>query len=282
MHNPLIIQNTSNLPRYFWHPSVVYIPEGFGGHTWWMAQSPYHPSVKLRPYPSRWELPCMHWSDDGVTWHSIPTNPVDDIERELLSEEDFLSDPHLVYKDGELELFYRETLQKDKVIYGSKTLLFKKTSHDGVTWSPRTLIADSRREYDIRVWGDQIISQAIVWSGKEYVCWYVDKSWYINERHIRIARSKDGVHWEESSNCNLKNYQEVPWHIDVQYIEGVYHMLCYSDKTDRLSHLISNDGICWNMDTMVLTHSTSIMSFYSNLIFCAVISTYLILLRSKV
>lgn len=267
MHNPLIIHNTPNLPRYFWHPSVVYIPEGFGGHRWWMAQSPYHPNVKLKPYQSRWELPCVHWSDDGVTWHSIPKNPIDDIEPELLKEEDFLSDPHLVYRDGILELYYRKTLQQNRVIFGSKTLLFKKTSTDGVNWSSRTLIVDLRKDEDIAVWGEQIISHAIVWTGEKYMCWYVDKSHYISERNIRMATSKDGVHWEANSVCTLQDYLDLPWHIDVQLVNGEYHMLCYSDKADSLSHLVSKDGLHWDFDRQILTHATSIFSFYSSQIY---------------
>ena len=200
------------MPRYFWHPSVVYIPEGFGGHQWWMAQSPYHPGVKLKPYQSRWELPCVHWSDDGITWYSIAQNPVDDVMPELLMEEDFLSDPHLVYKDGVLELYYRLTLQKNKVIYDSKTLLYKRTSSNGET-------------------------------------------------------SVDGIHWKENCICGLRSYSDIPWHIDVQYINGKYHLLCYSDKVDRLSHLISDDGINWDFDTIVLTHSKSLCSFYSGQIY---------------
>ncbi len=255
------------MPRYFWHPSVVYIPEGFGGHQWWMAQSPYHPGVKLKPYQSRWELPCVHWSDDGITWYSIAHNPVDDVMPELLVEEDFLSDPHLVYKDGVLELYYRLTLQKNKVIYDSKTLLYKRTSTDGETWSARTLIADLRRDNDIEIWGEQIISQAIVWTGKEYQCWYIDKSWYIADRRIRKTTSVDGIHWNENCICDLRSYSDIPWHIDVQYINGKYHLLCYSDKVDRLSHLISDDGINWDFDTIILTHSKSLRSFYSGQIY---------------
>ena len=118
------------MPNYFWHPSVVYIPDYFSGHKWWMTQSPYHPRVKLKPYRARWELPCVHYSDDGILWKSIVNNPVDDLTKQQIADENYLSDPHLVYKDGVLELYYRLTLLADKQIQGNKTVLYKKTSAD--------------------------------------------------------------------------------------------------------------------------------------------------------
>ena len=93
MQLPIVIHNTSNMPLYFWHPSVVYNPEGFGGHKWWMAQSPYHPAVELRPYRARWELPCIHYSDDGIIWKSIAMNPIDDLSEEQLLEQDLARKP---------------------------------------------------------------------------------------------------------------------------------------------------------------------------------------------
>ena len=272
MHNPLQIQNTSNLPRYFWHPSVVYIPNRFGGYQWWMTESPYHPVAELKPYRARWELPCVHYSDDGIHWKNITNNPVDDLTEQQIADEDYLSDPHLVYKDGVLELYYRLTLLTDRQIQGNKTILYKKTSTDGIHWSERIIVADLRRKDDINIWGEQIISQAVIWTGTEYQCWYVDGSGYKKNRGVKITTSKDGVSWQKAKQCTLKDYPDTPWHIDVQKIDGVYHMLCYGDTSGKLAHLTSADGCNWQYNMIALTPSHTMGSFYSQYIYrsCAV------------
>lgn len=267
MMNPLDIQNTPQLPRYFWHPSVVYIPNGFGEHKWWMAQSPYHPGIELKPYRARWEVPCFHWSDDGIYWKSVPTNPIDDLTELQIQDEDYLSDPHLVYKEGRLELYYRLTLLMDKQVKDNKTLLYRKTSTDGVHWSDREVIADSRKQEDIAIWGEQIISQSVLWDGEKYMCWYVDGSGYRKERGIRITVSQDGKKWEKAKQCVLKNYPDTPWHIDVQRYDGEYHMLCYGDSKGELALLRSDDGLNWQFILTVLAPSKKWYSFYSQKIY---------------
>ena len=216
INQPLSIHNVSSMPNYFWHPSFVYIPYYFSGHKWWMTQSPYHPRVELKPYRARWELPCVHYSDDGILWKSIVNNPVDDLTKQQIADENYLSDPHLVYKDGVLELYYRLTLLADKQIQGNKTVLYKKTSADGVNWSERVVVADLRKKEDVEIWGEQIISQARVWTGKEYLYWYVDGSGYQKNRGIKMTTSKDGVLWTKAKQCKIVDYGDTPWHIDVQ------------------------------------------------------------------
>ena len=264
MHNPLKISNTSTLPRYFWHPSVVYVPEGLGGHKWWMAQTPF-PPCEFKPYRDRYELPCVHYSDDGVQWFAIEGNPVDDITPEQEKNMDFMSDPHLIYKDRCLEIVYRLSM---RITYDeTETILIRKTSKDGVHWSERQIIADLRKPEDKAIWGEQIISQSMIWTGKEYLCWYVDGSWFKKNRGVKLVQSKDGENWDKAEICTLGDYKEKPWHIDVQKVEGVYHMLCYHYETDVLRHLTSKDGHNWEFDTQVLTHAKSLLSFYSSKIY---------------
>lgn len=261
MHNPLKISNTSTMPRYFWHPSVVYVPEGLGGHKWWMAQTPF-PPCEFKPYRDRYELPCVHYSDDGVQWFAIEGNPIDDINAEQEKKMDFMSDPHLIFKGGCLELYYRLSIRVGQ--HETNTLLLRKKSKDGFNWSDREIIADLREEKDAQIWGEQIISQSLIWTGEEYLCWYVDGSWYKKDRGVRLVQSKDGVQWEKLEICAMDDYQEQPWHIDVQKVEGVYHMLCYYYESDVLRHLTSKDGAKWENGTQVLTHAKSLMSFYSS------------------
>lgn len=267
MQYPIVINNNSKLPRLFWHPSVVCVPDGFCGHNWWMAQSPYHPGVELKPYRARWELPCIHYSDDGIHWKRVQTNPIDDLTTQQLSEEDYLSDPHLVYKEGCLELYYRLTLLKDKQVVDNKTILYKKTSSNGVNWTDRVIVADLRTKDSVAIWGKQIISQSLIWDGEKYICWYVDGSGYQKDRGIRMTVSPDGKIWKKAEQCILEDYLDTPWHIDVQQYDGEYHMLCYGDKNGVLAHLVSINGLTWNYRTDILKPSNRYNDFYSERIY---------------
>lgn len=264
MYLPLHIEKATNMPEFFWHPSVVYIEEGLGGHKWWMAQTPFPPCT-IEPYRDRYEIPCIHYSDDGITWKSIPNNPIDELTPQEIDEHDYFSDPHLIYKDGVLELYYRFTILKDKQPVGNKTILYKRTSADGVHWSDREQIVDLREPKDVAVWGEQIISQAVVWTGTEYLCWYVDASMYVPERHIRVAISKDGKTWEAKGVCELKGYEAVPWHIDVQYFDGLYRMVIYSDKQHSIAYLESEDGVHYSYRQTILSLPNRALKMYSEL-----------------
>src|SRR5699024_10013244 len=48
------------------HPSVLYFPDGWNGHRYWMAYTPYAGGTDGR------EDPCIAYSDDGTNW-TVPT-----------------------------------------------------------------------------------------------------------------------------------------------------------------------------------------------------------------
>lgn len=253
MQVPIRILNTKGLPKDVWHPSVVYMPEGWNGYRWWMSESPYSPR-HIAPYTDRWELPCIHYSDDGLTWKSIAGNPIDDITADDIEKHNYLSDPHLAMKDGVLYCYYRLSLLENRQRKGNKTLLYRKHSTDGQHWSEREVIADLRKEEDISLWGEQIISQSVLWNEKKqsWECWYIDGSGDKLDRGIRYVTSSDGVHWEKYHQCKVIVETDLPWHIDVQIYEGVYHMLCYTDN-NQLLLFTSENGIDYEYRNVVLT-----------------------------
>ena len=258
---PIHVEKATNMPRYFWHPSVVYLEAGLGGHKWWMAQTPF-PPCQIEPYRDRFEIPCIHYSDDGINWKTISNNPIEELTKKHIKEHDYFSDPHMIYKDGQLELYYRFTILKNKQPIGNKTIIYKRTSIDGFNWSPRTQIADLRTQKDVAVWGEQIISPAVVWNNKEYLCYYVDSSKYIVERNIRVATSKDGIKWNDSLVCEIIGIEVIPWHIDVQYFGGLYRLVLYSDKKNNVTYYESSDGIKFTYKQTVLSLSKSPFSFF--------------------
>ena len=262
MHTPLIIKNTRNCQDYPWHPSVVYAKEGWNGHRWWMAQTPFPPFEK-EPYRDRFELPCVHFSDDGIKWEPIPGNPLEDLFPDEIESHNYYSDPHLVFVDGKLELYYRFTFLKERQLIDNKTLLLKRSSTDGIHWSDRTIIADLRKQEDVDVWGDQIISQAIVLRDGEFRCYYVDRSSYLRGRRILFTESKDGENWSQYRIVELKGAEIDPWHIDVQFYYDKYQMIVYDDG-GSLFWFESEDGTLFQLVSEVLRPSKDRYSFYAD------------------
>jgi hypothetical protein len=249
------------MPNLFWHPSVVFRADGFGGHKWWMAQTPFSPK-EIQPYTDRYEMPCIHFSDDGIRWHNIANNPIDSLSEEDIAAHNYMSDPHLIYKDGKLECYYRKTTLLNKQLQGGNTLLLRKVSNNGFEWSEAEILADLSKAEDRATWGEQIISQSIIWTGAEYLCWYVDGSYYVKNRGVRMCSSVDGIQWTPYVQCKLIGSNHIPWHIDVQYYDDKYHMLSYTLDVGCVEHFLSSDGVNYDYSQTILGRSNSIWSFY--------------------
>lgn len=244
-----------------WHPSVVFVADGWNGHTYWMAQTPF-PPMDIEPYRDRYELPCIHYSDDGIHWKPINGNPIVDLSQEEIEAHNYYSDTHLVLKDGILELYFRYTILTNQQLVGNKTSLLRSVSYNGISWSTPQVVADLRREQDIQIWGEQIISEAVRWDGKQYQCWYVDKSSYLNNRHIRMTTSADGKQWTSNVLCSLEGQEIEPWHIDVQYYDGKYQMIVYD--MNKLVWYESEDGVQFNYVSDILSPSPKRYDFYAD------------------
>lgn len=261
MHTPLKIKNVCHCLPYPWHPSVVFAESGWNGHKFWMAQTPY-PPYEVKPYRDYYELPCIHYSDDGIHWHPIPGNPIEVLTEEEIEAHNYYSDPHLVLKDGVLELFYRYTILKDRQLIGNKTVLLRRTSVDGHNWSDREIIADLRVKEDVMIWGEQIVSQAIVWNDGKYRCYYVDRSSYLKDRKILRTTSVDGRTWQPYSEVELLGCVLDPWHIDVQYYEDKYQMIVYD--MDKIFWFESKDSLHFQFISEILRPSSNRYDFYAD------------------
>lgn len=261
MHTPLSIKNVSGCLPCPWHPSVVYVVEGWNGHKYWMAQTPYPPFI-VDPYRDYFELPCIHYSDDGVHWAPIPSNPIEVLTKEEIEDHNYYSDPHLVLRDGKLELYYRFTYLKDRQLIDNKTVLLRKISSDGFHWSDREIVADLRKQEDVAIWGQQIVSQAIIWNNGRYSCYYVDRSSYLKDRKILCVTSIDGKVWRPFSQVELSGYELDPWHVDVQYYDDKYQMIVYD--MDKLVWFDSEDGLHFQFVSEILRPSLNRYDFYAD------------------
>lgn len=254
MTTPISISFPASMPCHPWHPSVVYLEEGWNGHRYWMAETPF-PPFDVKPYKDRWELPCIHFSDDGVHWESAGV-PIDDLTEEQIASHSYHSDPHLVMKDGVLYCYYR--LMED---HDARTTIIRKSSKDGVNWSEREII---------QVPGREIISPAIVWTGAKWRMYYVDDTYTNLKRGIQMAESEDGVHFE--NNGSIWEPQDVkPWHIDVQLIDGQYYLLVHDVDNKTLTLYDSKDGVKWHNGKELLKASKRLYDFWSNMLYRACI-----------
>lgn len=259
MKTPIDIEIPMSLPQHPWHPSVVYVPNGWNGHRCWMAQTPY-PPFHVAPYKDRWELPCIHYSDDGLHWKSIEANPIDDLTEEQIASHGYHSDPHLVMKDGVLYCYYRLMENYDEL-----TTILRKHSVDGVHWSERDEIkVESVRQ---KVESD-IISPAIVWTGEKWRMYYVDDTYTNTQRGIQVAESEDGIHFSVVGSV-WKRQEVKPWHIEVQLISKVYYLLVHDVDNNALWLYSSSDGLHFDNGKHILHASHKLSDFWSHKLYRA-------------
>ena len=142
------------------HPKVLYFPNKFNKHRFWIAYNPYPRANAF------YENPCVAYSDDGYEWTNIPANPLDDP-----GELGINTDVHLVYVESKnrLEIWWRYADNKDGTIEVRKEIIYRRTSTDGFNWSEKetVLVNDS---------GDtvQYLSPCILHDGSKYRVWVVN------------------------------------------------------------------------------------------------------------
>lgn len=263
MKSPIQIEIPSILPSHPWHPSVVYVSEVWNGHCYWMAQTPY-PPFHVDPYKDRWELPCIHYSDDGIHWRSIEANPVDDLTEDQVASRSYHSDPHLVMKDDVLYCYYRLMENHD-----ASTTILRKYSCDGVHWSDWQTI-EIKGEDGIRL-DREVISPAVVWTSTKWLLYFVDDTYTNLQRGIQLAESTDGIHFNIIGA--IWESQEVkPWHIDVQLIDGTYYLLIHDVDENALWLYSSCDGLKFKKEQKILSASHKLLDFWSNKLYRACIA----------
>lgn len=256
MKTSIDIEIPKSLPQHPWHPSVVYVPEGWNGHPYWMAETPY-PPFHVAPYKDRWELPCIHYSDDGIHWKSTDANPIDDLTDEQIACHSYHSDPHLVLHENTLYCYYR--LMED---HDERTIILLKYSTDGIHWSNRE---------NIQVTGArEIISPAVVWTGEKWRMYYVDDTFTNLQRGIQLVESEDGIHFEMVGSV-WKQQEVKPWHIDVQIIDGVYNMLIHDVDDNALWLYTSKDGMHFGEGEEILRASGKSTDYWSHKLYRACI-----------
>ena len=83
------------------HPCVRYIPEGYEGHCWWMVYTPYYAANDKTENP----ILCYAESNDLVP----PTHWKIYCQVQRQPAKGYNSDPNLLYANGQLYVFWRES-----------------------------------------------------------------------------------------------------------------------------------------------------------------------------
>lgn len=247
-----------------YHPTVLYFKESWNGYKYWMAETPFSPLCK--PYIDRNECPSIHVSNNGIDWEEVTNNPIDDLNTTEIKELDFFSDPHLVHVNGKLECWYRFTHRGGDANYYDNLQLVRKTSHDGVNWSNREILVNLATAEGNEL-GNMVVSPSILYQDGKYRMWYVNSESRIT-RGLSYSESKDGHNWDVKTDCVLQGKENMPWHIDVNYIDGKYYLVCYDFATLTLWE--STDGIRFSYMKEILRPSV-FGSFYGYTLYRACI-----------
>lgn len=215
------------------HPSVLYFPKGWNGYRYWMAFTPYENT------DNQVENPSVVCSNDGQDWIVPPgvKNPL------ALSPgaPGYNSDTVLFMdRDGEtMNLVYREYVPANK---GSEERFYMFQSIDGTNWGTRKLIHVT----DAKV--VRGMSPAIVWTGTQYMMWYVDI--LMIPHKVVMKTSSDLVNWSLAVETDIvADVGRQIWHIDIKEYAGKYWALIQDDVADGAPGYLyaakSDDGVHW-------------------------------------
>lgn len=211
------------------HPKVLYLPNKFGGHYFWMGYTPYPDGSDGE------ENPCIACSDDMVNWYTPEgvTNPLD-----AGTKIAYMSDTHLVYNErtAMLELWYRHV---DTTNGGSETI-YRRRSANGSEWLEREKMYEHIGDIS------NIISPCILFENGLYKIW---ASTGTPVGTLKYYESPDGRDWQLKAVTNLEG-----WHFDVIHTDIGYEAVIADTQPGKtISYATSADGITWSAKTLLLS-----------------------------
>lgn len=200
------------------HPSVVALDKPLHGYKYWMAVTPYPKGKAI------YENPHVFKSNDLVSWIPNEANPLDEPKSEKFNDNNtpmqYDSDTHILYNKeaNRLEVFWRYVDDINK-----KSIIYKRTSTDGKTWTPKEIVFDGTKP------GEDWISPVFIKDEDGYKVWYVAHGYKIWTRD-----SLDGKKWSNPVEVHVP-YEEDNmhhWHLDVQKTDLGYEMIVVGFKSN--------------------------------------------------
>jgi hypothetical protein len=242
-------------------PTVLHFANGWQGHLYWMAISPYPHS------DSAFENPSILVSEDGQNW-SVPsglTNPI-------VPTIGALGDATVVYDDvsNQLWVYYLHDVMVSAQYQES---LLRTTSADGIHWSTPQILISGLNTF--------LNSPSVGKVGNTYYLWSVDTGpgCFTQTSTVNQRTSSDGVNWSPPQALNISQPGYVIWHLNTIPVpsKGQFMSLlaAYPTGTNcghtKLFFANSHDGINWQTYPHILldtgTGWDSVLIYRSSLLY---------------
>lgn len=153
------VEQISNYKQSQTHPSIVYVPDGWNGHKYWLATTPYPAAVGV------FENTCVYYGDEDADGnpptvfhpisggvangeYTVTTNPIVKVD----STNTVNSDCDLILLNNIMWSISRHNNDKHKV-YSQKSV-------DGMAWTPRGTIPVWSD--DIQPYGAELVSPSLL------------------------------------------------------------------------------------------------------------------------
>lgn len=270
-------QETDNSQGDIVHPCVRYISQGFRGHKWWMAYTPYLGAN------ANIENPRLCWGEENgegspVKWH------IEDIVKNgyIIG---YNSDPNLYYENGKLYVYWRENDTDRLLSRGAHRGTFCKVYSETSVEEYDEPVLSEKMEYE-----DKETCPTFIKTGEVYSA-YAMHLRFKNEKIIgkpliqRIIMLTDllGIYSQQKfkgvaqwtsespvspfqykhsvkfSNCN-KLYR--PWHMDLfQYEDALYAIVQTNQSNGDICLAKSTDGVHFRMYSKPLITNKSCGGF---------------------
>ena len=238
----IVTYDGSNKPT---HPAILYFENGWAGHKFWLAYSPFPGNNNT------YENPCIAYSEDGVNFTSDGiSNPIEDTPMENGTKVGYNSDPHLVVVNGVMECWWRTHHQSGS--NANHEIIYRKKSTDGINWGVKEELF---RVNDAAA--GSCMSPAVIYEDGIYKIWTVYK-----QQVMRYYESTTGADWSHIRDINVDNpnYPTYKvWHIDVIHTEKGYEFVgCYHPTNDYndnkyIYYAVSSDNITYSERVLILT-----------------------------
>ena len=217
------------------HPSVKFFSEGWNGHKYWMAYTPYPGNANMH------ENPCITYSEDGINWREDGIN--NPIAPKPTQSGAYNSDVHLVFANNILECWWREVVNNVEIIV-------RKKSSNGTTWGEREELYRTPTNT-----ADCCLSPSIIFDEGKYKIWVVYK-----RQCLKYYESTDGTNWIYIRDINVSTTDGVfkVWHFDIIKNNDIYEFVgCYQyngqfDKNNFIYYAKSKDNITYSTPIKIL------------------------------
>jgi hypothetical protein len=224
------------------HPSVLFYPQSWKGHRYWMAFTPYPDGN------DQLENPSIAVSEDGIHWQ-VPAGLSNPIVPSPGGSADYLSDPHIGVHDGVMYMIYREYIRS---VTPFEERWFILRSMDGIEWEKPVEIMDSTRSIHV--------SACMLHDGSQFVIYFVTYTAGTFQAIQKIVCTGDPLckeQWSEPQDITLTGLPSGvwPWHLDVTLQpDGCWDMLLTTCTgiggiNCRLHYAHSTDGNLWHTST---------------------------------